>query len=217
VPQIEHVAVGLRNASTPQLEGIVVVGGLSRSELMGCMTRALRQTPQLARIERNVVLMTTEPGEKPVAFAFADTRTLVILASEKAATAQGLRDILDAGAPLRSSEVFMEMFGRLDVRRHAWFFLNGTSKLFDGVGSLGISPRAVFGGIDMPAGATAKLYVRMPSASEASTLHTMIGNQLAAVQALVEKFEVTVEDVDVVADIVLTEDQLMLGANLLGP
>jgi hypothetical protein len=217
VPQIEHVAVGLKNASTPQLEGIVVVGGLSRSQLMGCMTRALRQTPKLARIERNVVLLTTEPGEKPVAFAFADARTLVILASEKAATAQGLRDILDAGAPLRSSEVFMEMFGRLDVRRHAWFFLNGTSKLFDGVGSLGVHPRAVFGGIDMPAGATAKLYVRMPSASEASTLLTMIQSQLAAVQALVEKFEVTVEDVDVVVDIVLTEDQLMLGANLLGP
>ncbi|MBA3501851.1 MAG: hypothetical protein M4D80_23145 [Myxococcota bacterium] len=217
VPQIEHVTVGLKHVSTVQREGVIVVGGLARSQLMGCMTRAIRQTPTLARIERNVVLLTAAPGEKPVAFAFADARTLVILAGEKAATAQGLRDILDAGAPLRSSEMFMEMFGRLDVRRHAWFFVNESSKLFDSIGSLGVHPRAVFGGIDMPAGATAKLYVRMPNAGEASTLVTMLKSQLAAVQSLVEKFEVEAEDVDVVVDIVLTEDQMMLGASLLGP
>jgi hypothetical protein len=217
VPQIEHVTVGLKNVSTPQLEGVIVVSGLARSQLMGCMTRAIRQTPKLAGIERNVVLLTAEPGEKPVAFAFADARTLVILAGEKAATAQGLRDILDAGAPLRSAEVFMEMFGRLDVRRHAWFFVNASSKLFDSVGALGVHPRAMFGGVDMPAGATAKLYIRMPNASEASTLLALIQSQIAAVKSLVEKFEVTAEDIDVIVDIALTEDQLMLGASLLGP
>ena len=45
----------------------------------------------------------------------------------------------------------------------------------------------------------------------------MIQGQIAAVKSLVEKFDVTTEDIDVVVDITLTEDQLMLGASLLGP
>ena len=217
LPQIEHVALGIRHVSTPHKEGVIVVGGMSRSQLMGCVTRAIRSSALEARIERNVVVMTKETDGQPVAFAFADARTLVVLVGDRAAGAQGLRDILDGGAPLRSSETFMDLFGRIDVRRHAWFFANGTSKLFDGIGSLGVQPRAVFGGIDMPAGATAKLYVRMASANDATALVTMVQSQLAAVRSLVEKLDVTAEDIDVVVDLSLTEDQLMVGANLLGP
>ena len=217
VPQIEHVALGMKHIGTPQREGVFVIGGLSRAQLMSCMTRAMRTDPELARIEHNVVVLTRETDGQPVAFAFADARTLVVLVGDRVAGAQGVRDILDAGAPLRSSETFMGLFGRIDVRRHAWFFMNGASKVFDGLGAFGVHPRAVFGGVDMPAGAIAKLYIQMPDAAEATKLVTLIQGQLTAVRALVEKLEVTAEDADVVVDLALTEDQMMIGANLLGP
>ena len=217
VPQIEHVAIAMRNLDTPQLEGVVVIAGLSRPQLMGCMNRAIKQTPTLARVERNVVLVTDVPGEKPVAFAFADARTVVIIVGPRAATAQGVRDVLDAGAPLRGNTLFMDLFNRVDLRRHAWLYLNGAAKLFDGVGALGIHPRAVFAAIDAPGGAIGKVHVRMPDPTEATKLVAMVQAQITAVQALVEKFEVTSDDDVVVVDLVVTEDQLMLGASLLGP
>jgi hypothetical protein len=217
VPQIEHVALGIRHLDTPHKEAVIVVGGIQRSQLMSCVSRAMRSATLSARVERNVVVLAKETDGQPVAFAFADARTFVMLVGDRAAGAQGLRDILDAGAPLRGNEMFMDLFGRVDVRRHAWFYVDGRSKLLEGIGAMGVHPRAIFGGVDMPAGATAKVFVRMPTASEATTLVTMVQGQLAAVRSLVEKLDVTAEDVDVVVDLALTEDQLMVGANLLGP
>jgi len=217
LPQIEHVAIGIRYLGTPQPDGVLVIRGIARAQLMRCMDKVVASQPTLATLDRGVVLLRPDPGEKPVAFAFADARTLVIFAGEHAATAQGLRDVLSSGAALRTSEAFMEMFGRIDGKRIAWFFLNGTSKIFDAVATFGFHPHAFYGSLDATVGATAKLFVRMPTAAEATNLVTTIQGQITAVQALVERFEVSTDDLDVVIDVALTEDQLALGANLLGP
>ena len=217
LPQIEHVAIGIRHFSTPQLDGVLVIRGIARTQLTSCMEKVVAAQPTLARIDRGVVLLHPDPGEKPVAFAFADARTLVIFAGEQATTAQALRDVLSGGAALRASEAFMEMYGRIDARRLAWFFLSGRSKIFDGVAALGFHPNAVYGSLDASVGTTAKLFVRMPTAADATNLVTTLQSQLAAVRSLVEKFEVSTDDSDVLFDVAVTEDQLMLAASLFGP
>jgi hypothetical protein len=45
----------------------------------------------------------------------------------------------------------------------------------------------------------------------------MIQGQITALQAVVERFEVSSDDLDVVIDVALTEEQISLGASLLGP
>jgi hypothetical protein len=215
-PQVERVTFGLRGDADEPTEGVVVVGGLGRSEVMGCVARALRTQPTLGHIERGVVVLDRArlPGAKPVAFAFAASHTLVIVFGP-AATAQGVRGVLDSGAPLRKSARFMDLYTREETGHHAWFYGDATAKMFANLAMLGVQARAMFGVVDAPASVTAKLVLRLPTAADATTLVGKAQAQFTALKSFVEKLEARADDTDLIVDLVLTEQQLSLGGSLI--
>ena len=216
LPMIQSVAIGLRGVDTPELGGVFVLRGIQRSQMMPCIEKAVAQQPTVGAIDRGIVTIRGDANEPPVVFAFADARTIVIAAGH-GSSPEALRLTLDAGAPLRGSPAFMEMFGRIDLRRAAWFFLDGNSKLFDSMATLGFKPQAVFGSVDLTTGLAAKLFVRLPDPTAAQTLVTTFQSQLGAFQSLVQKLELVAEDSDVVVDLALDDSQLAMLATLLGP
>ena len=216
LPMIQSIAIGIHGVDTPQLGGVFVVRGLARGALMPCIEKAITQQPTVGSIDRGIVTIRGDANEPPVVFAYADTRTVVLLAGH-GSSADALRHLLDAGAPPRGSQAFMDMFGRIDPRRAAWFFLDGNSKMFAQTALMGFKPRGVVGFVDLQSGLTAKIIARMATATEAQTLVATFQSQLTAAQSLVAKLELIAEDADIVVDLALTDDQLVWMSALLAP
>ena len=215
--RIHSMAIAMRGLDTPQQGGVIVIRGVPRAEMMPCVEKEVARQPAVGTIDRHrVVTVRGAANEPPVVFAYADARTLVITLGH-GSSPQLLRDTLDGGTPLRLSDTFMAMFVRIDPRRSGWFFMNGGSQLFDTASAMGMRPHGIFGSVDVTSGLAAKVVLRMPGPAEAQNLVAMAQSQLAAVQALVAKLDIAAEDADVVIDVALTDDQMTMLANLLGP
>jgi hypothetical protein len=215
IQQIERMTLGVRVAASS--EGVLVIAGLDRTQLMGCMVRVAKSSPQTLRIERNVVLAARSPDEKPLAFTFVDANLLVVVIGPEAMTADSVRALLGAGAPLRGNERVMEMFGRIIEPHHAWGIVDGSGKALASLGALGGVPAALLGTIDAPAGATAQAVIHMKVDTEAASLATLLRGQAQAIGTMVDKVEIKQDGVDVIVDLGLTEAQLMTVTGFLVP
>jgi hypothetical protein len=212
--QIERITAGVRRRESP--EGVFVVVGLDRAQLMGCMMRIAKSAPQTLQIERNVVVMPrAEP--RPTAFTFVDAHTLVMVIGPGAKTADGVRTVLGAGSPLRANERMMAMFARITEPHHGWLIVDGEEKALATFSALGGVPAALLAVVDMPAGASMQAVLHMKVDAEATSVATMLRGQAQAVGTMVDKLEITQDGVDVIVDLALTEAQLMTTTGFLVP
>ncbi len=209
---VRRVSVGLKDV-TGNPSGVIVVRGIERSALMGCIDRALAKQPA-ARVDRGIVTVAGTTGEPPTVFGFVDASTLVLLVG-RGASAGALRAAFGAGAPLRGSPAFTELHATLETRRPIWFVINGSSKLFDQAAGFGLKPRAVFGSLELSSGLVVDMRMRLETADQAQQVATMAQGQLGAVQGFVSKLEVTAAEADVVVALGMSPEQLETMTGLL--
>ncbi len=215
LPMVKRIALGMRDLDAPKPSAVVVIRGVDRTRTMACVDKALAGDPKLGSNDHGVVAIATAPGEAPTLFAFADATTLVLV-SGPTSTGEQMRHVLDSGSPLRGSEAFSELYGKIDPARAAWFFINGNAKLLATM-PLGFKPRAIYAWFDVASGLVAKLVMRLDDANQAQTLVAMVQSQVPAAQAFVERFEVTADDAEVVVDAALTDEQARTISGLLWP
>lgn len=213
--QVERITIGARQVDDS--DGVLVIAGLDRPQLMACMMRVAKSAPQSLHIERNVVVLAPDTGgDKPVAFMFVDARTLLVVVGPTAKTAEGVRAIASAGSPLRANERIMEMFGRILEPHHGWVILDVTGKALASFNALGAAPSAFLATVDAPAGATAQAILHMKTDADAATLTATFQNQVQAIRGMVDRIEVKQDGVDVQLDLALTEAQVTTMLGLLG-
>ena len=180
--------------------------GLDRKAFWACMEHLAKADPRVT-IANDVVLVKGGPRQNPAAFTFAGASTLVSVLSPTASSEE-LARVIKSGAPLRTSPAFLEMLGRIETQRTAWFALNGNGKVFDKVAALGIRPTALSGSVDLANGFTAAALLRLDSEDSARNLAVLGQAQLAQAKALVEEIELSSEDADLVFRVVVTQEQL---------
>ncbi|MBA3397580.1 MAG: hypothetical protein H0T89_33460 [Deltaproteobacteria bacterium] len=210
---VRRVSIGLKDVGGKP-NAVIVVRGIERGALMGCIDRALTKQPDAARVDRGIVTIPGATGQPPTVLGFADASTLVLMTG-LGASVEALRAAFGAGAPLRSSPAFTELHATLETRRPIWFVINGSSKLLDQAAGFGLKPRAVFGSVELSTGLLVDVRMRLETVDQAQQVAAMAQGQLGAVQGFVSKLEVTAADADVVLALGMSPEQVETLTSLL--
>ena len=212
---VRQIAMGFRGlGDEPGPSGVFVVRGLDRKAFWPCMGHLVAADPRVT-IANDVVLVKAGPGQNPAAFTFAGASTLVSVISPTASPEE-LARVIKGGAPLRASPAFLEVLGRIETQRTAWFALNGNTKVFDKLSALGIRPTAFSGSVDLANGFAGTARLRLDSEDSARNLAGLGQAQLGQVKALVDEVELLSEDADLVFRVAMTQEQLESIAKLVG-
>jgi hypothetical protein len=214
---IRRVVVGMKHVDAPHPDTVIVLRGLERDRTMRCFVQTLGRDPTIATMDQGIVVIPRKNGDTPLALAFADASTLLLVGGPDV-TADTMRAVLEAGTPLRGSPGFLDMFDQLDHERAAWFLINGNAKALQQMAALGVSPRGVFGSVDLTSGIAADLRLRTDDATKAQQFAAMVQGQLGAAKPFFDKIEVGVRDADIVFDLAMTDDQAdKIITQMLGP
>jgi hypothetical protein len=204
VAAIKRITVALTKLRAQPPEGVVVLRGLDREATLRCITQ--RADPRFALHDG---IVTTPFG----ALGFATASTAVVVIGTSGAE-QALARILDGGAPLRATPRFRELFAYVQSGEALWFVLAGSA--FDQMATLGIRPLAVLGSASLANGFTGTLRVRLETPDMASNLVALAQSQSAMARQVLEEFEATAEDADVVVRLAMTQTQLDAVLTMLG-
>lgn len=205
---IHGVTLGIKNLKAAKPEGVMVIHGLDRPQLMGCMAKSAEHHDGTVVIEDGIVVVGTKAEGNQVAFAFVDASTAVAVVGPAVGKLQ-LQGVLAAGVPLRTSAAFTSLVKLVDLEGSLWTVLNGSSGVFDGAASgLGVRPTMMLGSVTLASGLALNLRLRVDSASQAQQFQTMISGQLGSVRGMFDKVDVTTDAADVVFAVGMTEAQL---------
>lgn len=214
VATLGSVTVGML-AGDAKPAGVGVARGIDAPAVLACVRELLKGSPQLSSTATGVVVREVAPGVS-LAIEMLDPTTLVAQIGPGASAAT-LATVLDAGVPLRGSAGFSELYAALPRRSPVWLVANADAPgLAVASAALGMSPRAVFGGLELSAGLAVELHVRLADAATATAVADRSAGQLAIARGFFDQLEVTGEASDVVLRARMTADQLETAAALLG-
>lgn len=214
---VHRIRLGIKKLNADKPEGVIVISGLDRPQLMACLSKSNNGT---ALVEGDFVTFDAAKTGTQAAFAFVDASTMVISLGPTANKDQ-LKGVLAAGAPLRSSPAFGELLAKTDVEGGMWGVMNSNSSIFDQLAAgIGTRPKAVFGSVRLGPGLTANMHMRLDTPAAASQLANMANSQLGMVRGFVTKLDVTTEGADVVMAVAMDDQQLnaliMMAAGQMG-
>jgi hypothetical protein len=212
---LQHVTVGMKNLGDNQKpDGVIVIHGIDRDQTLACAAKA----PAGANVVNDHGVITAKDAKDgtSVVFTFVDAKTSVMLIGP-AASRDRLTAVLDAGAPLRGSPTFGQMYGQLDPKASAWLLMNGNTKAFDKAAGMGFKFKAVYGTVTITEGLASTLRLRMAAADQAKQIETLAQGQLGAVKMFFDKLDVKAAGDVVVVDVVMTAAQIeMIAGQLAG-
>lgn len=212
---VKQIAMGFKGfEDAPGPHGVFVVRGLDRKALTACMERLVGTDPRVT-FANGVVMAKAAPGENAAAFTFASSSTLVGLTS-LTASPEELAAVLKEGAPLRDSPMFLELLAQIQTESTLWFAMNGNSKVFDKMSSLGFRPKAFIGSVDLANGFTGAARMRVDTADHARHLVGIGQPQLAQAKSMFDELELTSEDADVVFRVGMSQTQVEAVVGMLG-
>ena len=212
---VHRIRLGLKNIQAEKPEGVIVVNGLDRPALMGCLGKAGNGA---AVIEGDFVTFdASKTGGPQAAFAFVDASTVVVTLGPTANKAQ-LKAVLAAGVPLRSSPTFTALLAQTDVEASLWGMMNSNSSIFDQLAAgIGTKPKAMFGSVRLGPGMTMNMHMRLDSPTAAQQLSGMANSQMGMARGFVTKLDVTTEASDVVIAVAMDDPQLNAILQLIAP
>lgn len=210
--KLRGITVGIKGKE-PDVEGVIVVSGFDRAQVMDCLARATKETGG-AQIDGELVTIPVSDKGSATVFTFVDAST-VVLAYGKTVSKESLQAILASGSPLRTSEAFSKLFATIDTDASVWMVVNGRY-IDDGSAALGANLQAVFGSLTLRDGVAASVRLRLGDAGQATNLASIVQGQIGAAKSFFEKLEVKAEDVDLVVDASMTAQQLATMVSMLG-
>ncbi len=212
---VHRMRLGLKNLKAEKPEGVIVITGLDRPQLMSCLAKASNGS---ALIEGDFVTFdAAKTGGPQAAFAFVDASTAVVALGPTANKAL-VKTVLASGAPLRSSPAFTELLGKTDVEASLWGMMNANSSIFDQLAAgIGSKPKAVFGSVRLAGGMTMNMHVRLDTPAAATQLAGMANSQMGMARGFVTKLDVTTEASDVVIAVAMDDAQLNAIIQLVAP
>jgi hypothetical protein len=196
---VKSLSVGVKGLKSPKVEGVVVVHGADKTKAMACMDKLKGEAKDKAEITRDgdVTVITPKSGE-PLAFAFIDDDTAVVVLGAKA-NAAGFKAAAAGGSALRTSQAFIELFNKLDTQDSVWLLMNGNSPVFDQLAALGVKPKAIYGSANVTDGVKVDFRMRLESPDQATQMAQMGKSQANAAKSMLsfDKFDFASDGPDV--------------------
>lgn len=202
IQAIQSVTLGVLSKDTANT--VLVVRGLDHDRTIACLQAQVVPDVTVA-VDHDIVSLTHSAGHDLLAFA---DRTTMVLQGSRDGSPDGLRALLKSGAPLRSSPVFLDMFGHLEPGATAWLVVNGNAAMFDQLGAMGNRPRAIYGTLRLAAGLGAKIHFRMTTPEQATQLAATAQGQTQQVAAMVDRIEATSQGEVMTVSVEMSLDKL---------
>ena len=216
IASIERVTLALKVIGEDEFAGVFVVHGRDMNRALQCTVTEAKKKGGTATVDRGVTITTDpkQPGMRAASMVIASS-TLVIQI-DKTVSRDTLVKLLDAGAPLRQSQVFMRMFERRERGASLWGMANGNSKAFAELARSGFRPKSMDGTIVVNDKMVVALRMAMQTATEAAQLQAEVDKLKGPAGSYVERFDSRVDGDVVGIDVAVTEAQLRALVGMVG-
>jgi hypothetical protein len=195
-------ALGIKDISTDNPGGAIVIHGYERAKAMSCFDKEgvadVEKDGSKVRIDGDVVMIADKAG-KQYGFTFVDDSTVLAVLGPDAATKDSIKRVASGdGHGLSGSSAFGEMYGKVNTHDSVWMLLNAQTPAFRKAELPGAHMKAVFGSINVTDSMTADFRIRVASSDEATNLHQSVQGDLAnpKVKEIFDRLDVTTEGPD---------------------
>ncbi|MCX5743677.1 MAG: hypothetical protein NT062_14390 [Proteobacteria bacterium] len=215
--KVTSVAMGLSNLG-PNLKptGAIVVHGLDKAAMMSCFDKMKEESAakgtEITKDGDVVILNNTKEGMKSAAMFVNDTTMLMALGGDK----DKLALIAKGDAALKTSPMFVDMFGKVNAQHTLWGLMKGSSKVFAPLAGANIKFKAVYGSLNITDGLQIEGRARMDSADQATSLAAMANSKAAQMKMMVDKLDVGVDGNDVKGSVMISAEKLKSLMGLMG-
>lgn len=213
---IKSLTLGLSNLGEGKPTGAVVVRGLDKGKTTDCLVNKMKD--EIAAKGGSVtqdgdyIVMKDKDGTTSTAKFIADDVLLMAAGGDKAQ----LDTYAKGDTALKSSPMFVDMFGKLKSTDTVWGLLRGDSKALEPLAGMGVKVKAIYGSVNVTDNVTASLRARVENPDQAATIVTMINGQVAKAKMFMDKVDVGTEGNDVKVDAMITAEKLKALQSLAG-
>lgn len=205
---VTTVALGLKGIGNDRPDGVIVAHGVPKAKLVACFDKMTKGKKPPEGITRDGdILLIAKKNEQPVAFAFVDDSTAIVVIGT-AANADGVKAVLKGASALKSSTKFVEFYKRTNTKDTLWLIMNGSSKAFDDLRKQNISPLVVFGSLKVGKDAALDMRVKFKTADEAKNIATMAQGQIKDAAKMFDKISIDQDGTEVKAAVLISDAKL---------
>ncbi len=205
---VKTVSIGMKGVGAPKPDGVIVIHGAQKAQVMGCFEKMKDEAKKDAEITQDgdVVTIKSNKGDT-VAFSFVNDSTALMVIGANA-NKQGVMSAAAGTSALKTSPAFVEMYAKINTQDSLWLLMNGNSKAFDKAAQMGFKPKAVFGSINVTDGLTVDFRMRLDSADQATQIAQMGKSQAAGAASMFDKLDIVNDGADVKVSIALSNAKL---------
>jgi hypothetical protein len=215
---IKTVSVGLKGLANEKPDGVVVIHGVDKTKTFACLEtmKAEMAADGTEYTHDGGIGMFKAKDGPPVALTFVNDSTAVAVLGEQA-NAAGVKAVTMGNSALKSSPPFLDMYSKVKTTDSLWGLMNGSSKVFDKMGSMGVKAKAMFGSLNVTDGLSLDLRLRLETPDAAAQLTEMSKQQMAQAAKMFDQIDVAASGSDVKYTIVLSNQKLQQLIAQFGP
>ena len=212
---VERVTMAGNAHPGDRVTGVIVIRGVDGGRILDCINTEASKNGKV--VKDRGVLVVTQPSQPnmEMAVTVVGPSTLVVQI-ETVANHDTLQKVLASGAPLRSSQAFMQLFARREGGASLWGMANGNSDAFKELASLGMRPRALDGTLAITDRFALAMRITMPNPDDAARVAGELDKIKGPFGAMVDRFETRADGDLVNVHVVVTEEQLRSLIGLMG-
>jgi len=205
---VKSISIGMKGAAGGKPEGVAVVHGMYKTKALACLDTMkddmAKDGTELSH-DGDVVVFKNTKGGPQVAMQYVNDTTALAVFGEQV-NAASVAAAQASGQTLKSSQPFLEMFGKINPGESLWLLLSG--KMLDKGAALGVKATAVFGSINVTDGLTLDLRVQFATPDDATKFAELAKSQAQQAAKMFDKADVTPEGKEVKFSIALSSQKL---------
>ncbi|MGE0868735.1 MAG: hypothetical protein AB7P03_09240 [Kofleriaceae bacterium] len=209
------VVMGVSGVDENNAEAIIVVTGApDKAKVMDCIGKVKDEAAKNGSevtIDGDFVMVKNKDENQGMVATYANPSTMVI-ATSKNPTKEALQAAIAGTNSLKSSDAFMQYYGKLNTKHTMWMVVNGKGKMFDQVAAMGGKPQFLYGSINVTDGIAMDFRMRFQTADVATQVAKAVDGQVNMVRGMaggnIKELKVTSEGDEVKTTVLLTAQNI---------
>jgi hypothetical protein len=205
---VKSLSIGVKGIEGGKPDGVVVVHGMDKAKAMSCLD-SMKEDMAKDGVELShdgdVVLLKNSKSSAQFAMTYVNDSTALAVFGEQASAAS-LKALQSSSQTLKSSQPFLDMYGKIKTSDSMWLLVSG--KFLEKGAAFGVNPMAVFGSANVTEGLTMDLRTRFRTPDEATKFANLAKSQAQQATKMFDKFDITNDGSEVRFSIVLSSQKL---------
>jgi hypothetical protein len=212
---VTKLSFGFKGLGADSPDGVIVMHGIDKTKATACYDKLVKSGKIGKDAKKDGDVLLFKKNANQAAFTFVDANTALFVMGTNG-TKDGIKAVAKGTSALKTSAAFVEIYKKTNTSDTLWAVMNGSSKAFDAMASLGIKPKAVFGSLNVTKDLNLDVRVRMKSPADATNLSSMMNTQVKAAAGMVDKITIAADGADVSVKVLLSDAKLKALATQFG-